>query len=85
MKLRVASFCLLSVLLLCFTANAGDTKPRNDKKKPANPWVSHQMNQPKPASDRRNRVSEKRVKEIRQLYERAKKEKEAKTGKGKCK
>ncbi|MFC1834133.1 hypothetical protein ACFL2Q_05290 [Thermodesulfobacteriota bacterium] len=41
-------------------------------------WFSHQMHQPPPDDNPRNKLSRKRINDIRQLYLQAKKELEAK-------
>jgi hypothetical protein len=73
------SLSLVVVLLagVAFTVHAQQSSqntPSPDR------WLSHQMNQPAPDFGERN-LSQERLNELRELYELAKREAEAKSGK----
>jgi len=68
--LLIICFVLMSSLVIGQASSQAD-KPSSDQ------WVSHQMNQPPPSADK-YKVSQDRIDEIRQLYDLAKQEADAK-------
>lgn len=75
-------FSVLSIVLIaCFVLTCsvafGQSTSQADRPS-SDQWVSHQMNQPPPSADR-YKVSQDRIDEIRQLYDLAKRETEAKS------
>lgn len=72
----------LLILLACFCDSKGHCQtPEKAKSGQANPWVSHQMNQPLPDDEKKFKLSQSIIDEIRQLYLQARKEQEGKAEK----
>ncbi|MEW6115140.1 MAG: hypothetical protein AB1664_23625 [Thermodesulfobacteriota bacterium] len=71
--------CVLVMFSLCCIA-ATAIAQTDAAGRPSTPdqWASHQMNQPPPDKSGRHQISEKRIDEIKELYQQAKKDLDSK-------
>lgn len=74
-------FCLSLLLVFSAGSSFNARAQQSSQDSPAQKrWLSHQMNQPAPDFGDRN-LSQERLDELRELYEEARREAEAKAGK----
>jgi len=78
MKLIPSLCCILGIIILCFTHTpARAQQAQQASRDNSQQWQSHQMNQPPPGTSDKD-LSRDRIEDVRQLYELARKEAEAK-------
>jgi len=79
--MRLFPICLCVLVLLCLCCVPVPSFAQGDAVgRPSAPdqWASHQMNQPPADKSGRHQISEKRIDEIRDLYQQAKKDLDSK-------
>ena len=78
MKLTLSLCCILGIIILCLTHTLSPAQQAQQAgRDTSQQWQSHQMNQPPPGSSDKD-LSKDRLEDVRQLYELARKEAEAK-------
>lgn len=78
MKSSLCLCCMWTLVVLCFAHNPADAQQAQQAgRSSSDQWTSHQMNQPPPGAGDKD-LSKDRLDDIRELYELARKEAEAK-------
>jgi hypothetical protein len=77
MKLATCLLCISAIVLLCFVQTPANAQAQQAGRGSSDQWTSHQMNQPPPGAGDKD-LSKDRLDDIRELYELARKEAEAK-------
>ncbi|MFZ5865755.1 MAG: hypothetical protein ACOYXY_07740 [Thermodesulfobacteriota bacterium] len=79
--MRLSPICLCVLVFFGLSFAAATAIAQTDAAgRPSTPdqWASHQMNQPPPDKSGRHQISEKRIDEIKELYQQAKKDLDSK-------